>query len=184
MRKLIYLLIVLTVMYSCGSTKNALNAEAAKKFTNFIENHSFEFTADWVNPMATQGLNAISNAGLLPPGSNAGSIQINGTSNFLRIKGDSVMANLPYYGERRFGGGYGSSTGIEFEGVPLNYSEDYNTEKEQYTISFQIQKKMENYNVNLFVFPNKTATVSVVSNQRNSIRYQGHVAELKDSDTP
>ncbi len=121
MRNLLYLLIVLTVVYSCGSTKNTMNAQETEQFTNFIENHFFEFTADWANPMATQGLNAISNAGLLPPGSNAGSIQINGTSNFLRIKGDSVMANLPYYGERRFGGGYGSSTGIEFEGVPLNY---------------------------------------------------------------
>ena len=184
MKNWIIFCILLTLLHSCGSTKNSLDTKATENFTNLIKDRSFEFTADWANPMATQGLNAISNAGLLPPGSNAGSIQINGTANLLKVKGDSVMANLPYYGERRFGGGYGSNTGIEFEGIPKNYTEDYDTDKQQYNISFLMDKKMENYNVNIFVFPNKTATVTVTSNQRNTIRYQGHVAKLEGPETP
>lgn len=175
MKKAFIFPIVFAVIFGCTASKNTDSTAQTKDFKKVMETKAFSFTADWANPMATQSLNSIANAGLLPPGSNAGSIQLNGTSNFLKVEGDTVSANLPYFGERRFGGGYGSNTGIEFKGVPTSYDQAYNTDKNRFDITFLISEDMEAYNVTLTVFANKTANVIVNSNQRNPIRYAGHV---------
>ena len=169
-------MIVFTI--SCTSSKMHTTAEV-KALKDIMNDSVFEFEAQTANPMMTQGMNSISNAGLLPPGSTSGMIQLLGITNYLKVKGDSVMANLPFYGERRFGGGYGSSTGIEFEGIPTSYTQVYNEEKNRYDIRFDISNDMEVYQVNLAVFPSMTANVSVASNQRNVIRYSGTIRSPK-----
>ncbi|WP_419211641.1 DUF4251 domain-containing protein [Maribacter sp. X9] len=180
MKKYLLYLLLTTSIVGCGTSK--LDSKEIEELQSLLETKSFEFKADRVNPMATQSLNAISNSGLLPPGSNAGSIQLNGGNNFLKIMGDSVSANLPYYGERRFGGGYGSDAGIEFNGIPTHYSQIYNKDRKRYDITMQLDQKMESYNLNLSIFPNKIANLTISSNQRNTIRYSGNVLSIKVSD--
>lgn len=180
MNKLLMCFFTGSLILSCGTNKNHTFESDVNKLKSVMESRLFEFRAEWANPMASQGLYAISNAGLLPPGSNVGAIQITGTNNFLKIQGDTITANLPYFGERRLGGGgYGDNTGIEFNGVPNAYNQAYNPEKNRLEISFEIADKTEDYDVRLTIFPNKNAGLSVNSNQRNSIRYTGAVVPMK-----
>jgi len=140
-----------------------------------VSSKNIEFTATSANPMVTRSMAAIANGGLVPPGSTISRIDLTGTGNFLKIEGDSVSANLPYFGERQFGGGYGSATGIEFNGLPENYVQEFNTDKQKYTISFQINNSSDRYMVYVDIFPNLSSVVSVNMANRNSIQYNGRV---------
>ncbi len=180
MKKFICLLLGAGLLLGCGTSKELASATGSSELRDLINSQNLEFRAEWANPMASQGLYAISNAGLLPPGSNVGAIQITGTNNFLKMQGDTITANLPYFGERRLGGGgYGGNTGIEFNGVPNAYQQTYDAEKNRLEISFEIGDKTEDYDVRLTIFPNKTAGLSVNSSQRNSIRYTGAVTPME-----
>lgn len=173
-----------TVLFlGCGSaSKLQQNPQALSDFISFVDQKSFEFSADIAYPMATQAFNSVANSGLLPPGSNAGAIQLIGISSYVKIYGDSVAGDLPFYGERQFGGGPMSKTGIEFKGIPDSYSQTYNESKERYEITFDISGETGRHMVNMILFPNKSANVLVTGNQQNSIRYSGSVVQI-ESDT-
>ena len=154
MKTIVASFIVLSILFSCSSAKNSISD--THPIHSLISSRSFEFTADWASPMVTQSMNSIANSGLIPPGSTISRINLAGNPNYLKVFGDSVSANLPYYGERQFGGGYGSATGIEFNGIP----EDYEM---------------------MAIFPSKSTTVAVSLNNRNSIRYEGAIEALESN---
>ncbi|MFT6797739.1 MAG: hypothetical protein ACJART_002892 [Maribacter sp.] len=180
MKKGILIVLAYGLLLSCGSTnKVPQNAETLAVFTNFVEQKVFEFRANTAYPMTTQAFNSVANSGILPPGSNSGAIQLIGIPNFIKVYGDSVSGNLPFYGERQFGGGLTSNAGIEFKGIPSAYNQTYNAAKERYDIAFEISDKMERHQINITLFPNRSANVSVNSNQRNTIRYVGTVVAIE-----
>ena len=161
------------MLCSCKSSKTIISD--SHPIHALVSSKSLEFTATSANPMVTQGMAAIANGGLVPPGSTISRIELTGTGNFLKIEGDSISANLPYFGERQFGGGYGSATGIEFNGLPENYVQEFNTDKQKYTISFQINNSSDRYMVYVDIFPNLSSVVSVNMANRNAIQYNGRV---------
>lgn len=178
MRKMMMFTVILSCLIGCTSSKAPSEAEISQ-LQGFMQQKSFEFNADWANPMATRSLNSISNAGLFPPGSNAGRINLIGNPNYLRIKGDSVSGYLPYYGERQFNAGYGSASGIEFDGVAESYTGAYDSKEKAYKIQFKTRNNAERYTIIMLIYPNKKANVSVASSDRFSIRYDGDVKELE-----
>ncbi len=174
------LLLTCGIILSCGSAnKVSKNGQILSEFIDFVDQRSFEFRADTAYPMTTQAFNSVANAGLLPPGSTAGAIQLIGISNYVKIYGDSVAGVLPFYGERRFGGGPMSKSGIEFKGIPDSYKQSYNEAKTRYEINFEISSETGLQQVNMTLFPNKSANVSVIGNQRNTIRYRGKVVPIE-----
>ncbi|SKB74689.1 DUF4251 domain-containing protein [Maribacter arcticus] len=179
MKTVIASIFVLSVLFGCSSTKNSISDN--DPIHTLMASKSFEFTADWANPMVTQSMNAVANSGLIPPGSNVARINLAGNPNYLKVFGDSVSANLPYYGERQFGGGYGSATGIEFNGIPEDYVQTIDSDKGKYHISFNIRDKSDNYHVTMAIFPSKSTSVSVSLSNRNSIRYEGAIKALENS---
>lgn len=103
----IYIIILGLLFMSCGSKKTiAIQERAYLDLGQLVEEKNYNITSNWALPMLTSGMMAVSNAGLLPPGSNIGRIDISSTRNHLKIAGDSVSAYLPYYGERQMGGSY------------------------------------------------------------------------------
>ena len=131
-------------------------------------------------PLTTNSLNQISNAGLLPPGSVANRINLIGNANYLRIKGDSISAFLPYFGERQLAGGYNNNNvGIQFNGIPKEYSVTKDEKKQQHNIRFNINNNTENFQVYITVFPNMTATMNINSSHRFAISYSGFVSSIE-----
>ncbi len=180
MKKVLLLVLIFGITLGCGSAaKVTQRSEAVAAFTRFVEQNTFEFRANTAYPMTTQAFNSVANSGILPPGSNSGAIQLIGIPNFIKVYGDSVSGNLPFYGERQFGGGLTSNAGIEFKGIPKTYNQTYNEAKNRYDIAFEISDEMERHQVKITLFPNRSANVSVNSNQRNSIRYVGTVEAIE-----
>ena len=178
------ILILMLLMGCASSSKVSYTSGQISAFRDFLNTKSYEFIASTANPVPGKGMMAVANSGLLPPGSTMSNIQLQGTSNYLRIEGDTISAFLPYYGERQSGGGYNSDAGIVFDGIPSDYKEEYNAQKNEMRIIFTISEKSEGYRVTMNLFPNKKATVVVTSSQRFAIRYRGDIKELENTDNP
>ena len=125
-------------------------------------------------PMATNALMQLGNTNILGPGNTAASINLIGNSNSLKVKGDTISAFLPYYGEQNFGGGTygGNHLGIEFNDVPENYQVTFDDQKQRAEIKFRIDDEHRNgeqYNVYITLFKNYNSLISVQSSNRTSI---------------
>ena len=172
---------LLLISIACASSKSKANPEEIAALEHMISNKHFEIQAKWAQPMASQSLNSIANAGLLPPGSNASRIDISGTGGYFRMVGDSVMADLPFFGERRMGGAYNQNkTGIIFKGIPKELSFSPNKKGDGQTMRFSISEKSEGYQVIAQLYPNGTARLTVSSTQRTIMWYQGILSEYKN----
>ncbi|MEP2280088.1 DUF4251 domain-containing protein [Maribacter sp.] len=178
MRTSILLIFALSIIAGCKTSKTTISD--SHPIHALVTSQNFEFTATSASPMVTQSMTAIANSGLIAPGNTVSRIDLNGNGGFLKIEGDSVSANLPYYGERQFGGGYGTTAGIEFNGLPDNYIQEFNNDKQKYTIIFQINDSSDRYMVYVDIFPNMSSVVSVNMANRNAIQYNGRVNSSKE----
>lgn len=170
------LLILFAMACASGPKTQASPAELAA-FEKLISDKSFQIDANWAQPMASQGLNSIANAGLLPPGSTASRIDIMGSNGYLRVVGDSVMADLPYFGERQMGGAYNPQKGgIQFKGIPKEFTIEPNKKGEGKTLRFNITHDQEAYQVIAQIYPSNFSTFTIASTHRTTIWYQGNVS--------
>ena len=169
---------LLLTSLACSSTKSSATPEEIAAMEKMVSNKQFEIKANWAQPLASQSLNSIAAAGMLPPGSSVSRIDITGTGGYLRMMGDSVKADLPYFGERQMGGGYNqNNTGINFEGVPKDLSIEPNKKGTGKTIQFNIEHETEGFQVIAQLYPGGMARLSISSTHRNNIWYQGDYSE-------
>lgn len=184
MMKRIGLFIVVVVLLGCASTTktHTIAEKDTKALDDLVTNMSFEIESQWAQPQVTNAMTQLGNAGLFPPGSNAGNISLIGNSNYLIIDGDKVKAYLPYFGERQMGGAYNSTkTGIEFDGVPQDF-EITKGKKDSYEITFTIADKnsaTENYTVLIQIFPSLSSAININSSHRFTIRYKGRAKTIE-----
>ncbi len=167
----------LLVVAACSSKRMVFSEAEKTALEEMVNNRSFRLTAQWANPLATQGINALVSSGLLQPGSSPNRIDIIGTTAYLNVKGDSVTAQLPYYGERQFSNTYNpTNVGIQFDGIARDVELVYDEKKEVYDFSFYILNDLgEGFNVNGTLFPNLKTTFYINSTQRFTIGYTGLV---------
>ncbi|CAM1362174.1 conserved exported hypothetical protein [Tenacibaculum sediminilitoris] len=177
MKRLVFFVSMIFVLFSCASSKKVTQAEI-DNLNALIQGKSFEIVSEWAEPQVTNSMIQIANAGMLPVGSNVGSINLTGNNNFLKMEGDTVSASLPFFGERQMGGSYGGTDiGVKFKGVPkkMNVTE---SKANSYKIKFSINDKespSENYNVTVQVYPSLSTTIYVNSSHKSPIRYRGRV---------
>lgn len=175
-------LVAIVFAAACSSTYKATPEELAALDQMVTDKH-FEIRATWAQPMASQSLNSIANAGLLPQGSTASRIDIAGTGGYLRMVGDSVMADLPYFGERRMGGYYDpKQVGIKFKGIPKEYSMEPASKGSGYVLKFKVNEGTEAYQVVAQLFPNRSARIAMSSSHRTNIWYQGNLSPYEEKE--
>lgn len=179
-KNILITIITLLVLWSCGSSKKtSLTTEQENQLHQFIAGKNFEINSDWAYPLPSTALNSIANSGLLAPGNTVNRISLIGNTNFLIIKGDSIKAQLPYYGERRIVTSYNSNNvGIELNGILKGWKTEFDEKKEHYTLHFQVNQNAENYDFNITIFPNRRTDINVNSTHRNNISYSGNVKSL------
>ena len=157
------------ILLSCKSTATIAEINELKEM---VAKNKFEFTANSANPIALANVRGLEN--LLPPGSNINNINLATTPNYLRISKDSIQMDLPYYGERQFGGGFGTSaSGIKFKGKADNAKTSFHSKNSSCSIIYNLNNKNEHLDLDLTLFANKTSTLSVNSNHRTTIIYNG-----------
>jgi hypothetical protein len=175
-RLFIYLLLFqLFLLAGCGSAKAPLSAEDWQQMEQLVTVRNFQFRARWAEPLQTSSMNRVATAGLIPPGSSVNRIDLTGTANFLSMQADQVEMHLPYYGERQVVQTYGRAEGMSFKGTAADISTKKNEPQNYYDLDFNLKEKTELLQCNLRVFSNRKAVLTIYSNQRNMIRYQGEV---------
>lgn len=162
------------LLLGCKTSGNMVATEAQKKaLTTMMEKDSYVISSKLAFP--TDGIITLANTGLLPRDSNQSSINLLNSPNHIIKSGDSLSVDLPYFGVRRMGDGYPDENSITFDGVPVKYKASYEEKKQRYRIFFRIQNKQEYLNVTMYVFPNLTSEVRIVSTHRSPINYRGNI---------
>jgi len=148
-------IMVLVFMASCSSTKTT--TESTRELNQKVESKDFTVDVNYANPMSGQQI-------FLTNGYN------------LRIKNDSAFAYLPYYGVA-YSAPYGGDGGIKFSEPMNGYSCKTNKKSDGWDIYFKVNAKENGYEILLNVFKNGNSTITVNSNNRQSISFYG---ELKN----
>lgn len=150
----IWSLVVLIFTSACSSLKTA--PEKVSEITNKIDNKDFTIRFNYANPIQMQ--------------------QIALTSEYtLTIKGDSVIAFLPYYGVAYVAPFNSSEGGIKFASNMLNYSKSLNKKGDGWDIRFKINSSAYHYNLFLSVYQNGNSTLQVNSYERDPISFYGEM---------
>ncbi len=160
------LFFALIIPLNAQSKKELKKQKAEKEYAatkELINSKNFVFEADWATTQGGKRINLTTNP------------------NFLKVKGDQVSADMPYFGVAQSAIGYGGGdTGIIFEETPKKYNVEFNDKKTKAVIKFDANNKSESFNVILHVYKNGNASLSISSSKRNSISYDGKITAIKD----
>jgi len=103
---------------------------------------------------------------------------INLTSNYtLEIHPDLIKCDLPFFGRAYSGVGYGGDDGMKFEGKPTDYTVEKT--KKAYVIKANVRGERDSYSLMLSVYFEGSAYLTINSNNRSSISYDGDIKEFK-----
>lgn len=177
--KIAYYSLIFCLLLSCNINKPITAGEqlAFQNLKEMVSAKNFEIVAHTAKPMMNNALTQVLNANLLPPGNTPSHINIIGTSNSLKIKGDSIQANLPFYGEQFSGVNPGSMPrGISFNDIPENYKVTENVSKRSIEISFKIkdnERTNERYDITVTLFSGKGSTINIWPTTRSYIQFIG-----------
>ncbi|QLG46924.1 DUF4251 domain-containing protein [Costertonia aggregata] len=176
------LIVLLFIVAGCASkSKVKYSQEQLSQVNEMVSNKKFEINSQRALPLTTNALQSVINAGILLPDSNAGSINLLGNTNHLRMYGDSISIYLPYFGERQLAAAYNNNEiGIQVDSVLEDADIDFNEDRNRYEITFSAEQDMESLNFRLIIFPNLNSTIYVNSSHRNPITYQGKVTPVSE----
>lgn len=182
MFRIYVLLICLCTFCGCKTANVEASPNQIQLQKDMAESTTFKITSNWANPMASTGMNALSNSGLLQPGNTASRINIASNNNHLIMEGTAVDVYLPFFGERRMGGGYNTSSGgIKYKGAVEKLNVEYNEKRKLYKISFVMKENTESYDVSIELFQNLTTRINIDSSHRTSIAYDGYAEVLPET---
>ena len=91
----------------------------------------------------------------------------------LRVKGDSVMSYLPYFG-RAYNIPYGGGQGLNFSAVMSDFKITQ-PKRDKKHIEFNVKNDEDTYKFYIDVFDNGKAAINVIPQQRESISFNGDV---------
>lgn len=95
---------------------------------------------------------------------------------FLKFNAEKTTCDLPFFG-RGYNVGYGSDGGIKFEGTPENMKIE--KKSKNYRVRATVKGKDDVYDLFFTIFFDGGATLSVNSNNRAPISYDGQISAPK-----
>ncbi|GGA76148.1 hypothetical protein GCM10008015_15920 [Flavobacterium palustre] len=98
--------------------------------------------------------------------------------NFITFKPDFIKSEMPFFGRGFSGLGYGGSdTGLKFEGKPEKFV--VNKHKKGYQIEASVRGQQDFFNITLIVSSEGNSTLTIISNNRESISYFGEISAIE-----
>ena len=155
-----------------------VNAQTDKATTARIINaQNYVFVANTALPLNASDINKVMNR--MPGYSGGGNINLTGANYDLSVTRDSLTAYLPYFGRSytpKMGGI--NEGGIRF--TSKNFSYKMTTRKKGgWNISMDPKDVKENYRLTLLVTESGYGTLTVNSNNEQTITFNGYIAETK-----
>ena len=96
----------------------------------------------------------------------------------MTMNGEDVQLELPYFGQRQVATMGVVDQGMRLEGKATDISTKRNEKSNHYDLDFKTRNQSESLQCNLRVFSGMRAVLTINSNQRNSIRYEGVITTL------
>lgn len=165
----IYLLIAL------GTFTYKAMAQTDKATTaSIVPAKTYTFVARSATPLNVQDISNI--MGRIPGGQQGGSINLTEGYYELKVTPDSIVAFLPYYG-RAFNPSLNpNDSGVRFTSKKFEYK-SVKGKKHGWNININTQDVNENYRITLNIGDDGYATLSLNSNNKQSISYNGYLKE-------
>jgi len=156
---LILMSMILTSAYSQEKTKKEIKEEEKLQkqlqIEKLVNSQNFVFVATYALPMGASQINLRSNP------------------NYIKFNPDLMDGYMPFFGKATSGIGMSGDATIKFKDKP----ETFTIEKRKNNFQIESRVKGENdvYRLSLKVMPEGNASLSIVSNNRGTISYQGEI---------
>lgn len=151
-----------TMLVSCGSSnRGSRNSPEYSQMLERVQDLEFTIENEWANPVKYSRVNLL------------------GNPNHITFDGDSVDVFLPFFGERQYGGAYGSEGALQYEGPLQNLRIEERPDKGQVIVFFEGNNEGENLDFRVTIFPNGKTNTSVTSSQRDQIQYDGRIKKTQ-----
>jgi hypothetical protein len=104
-------------------------------------------------------------------------IDLTANPNYLKFQPDFIESEMPFFGTGYTGIAYRGDSGLHFEGKPLEYT--FKKEKKAYQIKAVVKGQYDVYTMFLSIFFDGSATLSINSNNRSTISYNGEIRPIE-----
>lgn len=91
----------------------------------------------------------------------------------VKFSPELIDSYLPFYGKAYSGVGYGGDAGMKFSGKPEAFT--VAKSKKNYTVNATVKGEKDTYRISLSVGFEGSATLSITSNNRSFISYNGEI---------
>ena len=164
----LFLALVVASSVSFGQTKEekkklkeAQKEQGFQEMKDLIDSGAYEFEGEWAISQRGRRINLFTNP------------------TYLKMDNQEAEGFFPFFGERFSGSAaYGTDSGIEFKTKVTNYKVTYNDKKRQVIIDFKAKGKYETFEVKMYVYTNGNGKITIVSNNRSVMNYDGKIKEL------
>lgn len=152
------------------------NAQTDKATTARIVNEkNYIFVATSAIPVNSAAVNDIL---LKMPGNGGGGVvNLAGNGYDVRLNKDSLIAYLPYYGRSYIAPVSNDDNGYKFTATDFTYDEVKT--KKGWDISIRTKDVRDNTRLQLSISEKGYASLTITSNSRQSITYNGYLSEVK-----
>ena len=113
----------------------------------------------------------------LPQGGS--SVDLTGNTNFIKFRPEKIESYMPFFG-RAYSIDYGEDGGIKFVGKPIEYTIVTRKGGKGFEINATVPASHDNFKLTIFVSPDGNASLTINSNQRSAISYNGDIGKLED----
>ncbi|RZK75171.1 MAG: DUF4251 domain-containing protein [Pedobacter sp.] len=143
--------------------------------TRLVEAKTFIFNATSAQPMNSAEINAVLTR--LPGSVGAGVVPLRGDIYQLTVASDNVDAYLPYYGRSYMAPKNPTEGGIKFNTKEFSYKAD-KKKKGNYIVTIKpVDSKADVLSMILNITEKGYASLSVISNNRQTINYSGFISD-------
>jgi hypothetical protein len=140
--------------------KEEKKLDKQKQIALLVESKEFVFVADRVMPQSGRAINltTVYNVDFHP---------------------EWIKSDLPFFGRAFSGVGYGGDEGMKFEGKPTLFQVEKT--KKGHQIKAEVRGNSDFYSMNLSVYSDGNAYLTINSNNRSTISYDGEIQVFKKS---
>ncbi|MFV8340935.1 DUF4251 domain-containing protein [Flavobacterium sp. XS2P39] len=165
--KMLFLVLFLSLIVSSGyaqeKSKRQLRAERKiekeKKTASLVDSKEFVFIGRTALPQGFRTIDLTTN------------------SNYVEFTPDKITSEMPFFGRGYSGVAYSGDVGLKFEGNPKEFT--VKKGKKNYQIKTVVKGDTDVYTLFLSVFFEGSATLTINSNNRSSISYNGEIRPIE-----
>jgi hypothetical protein len=166
--KTLFLTILLALVFLPGKSqekskkelKEEKKLEKMKQVESMMNTKEFRFVGKTALPSGMRSVNLSSNP------------------NYMKFQPEMIVSEMPFFGKAYGAVGYGNDTGVKFKGKPEKY--DVVKTSKNFEIEAEVKGTSDTFRVSVTVGFEGNASLSITSNSRSTITYQGDIFPLEE----